>query len=44
MDLLEEGGSFEETGKAANGACSVLIVLVGGAYGGLEQIVEKLGS
>jgi hypothetical protein len=29
MDLIKEAGSFEEAGKAANGACSVLIVLVG---------------
>jgi hypothetical protein len=44
MDLIEEGGSFEEAGEAANGARSVLVVQVGQAHGGLEAIVEELGS
>jgi hypothetical protein len=43
MDLIEEGGSFGEASKAANGGISVLIVLVGRAHGGLEDIVEELG-
>lgn len=34
-----------EACKAGNGACSVLIQFVGGgAKGGLEEIVEELGS
>lgn len=44
MNVIEEGGSFDEAGKATNGTCSVLIVLVGWAYSGLEDIVEELGS
>lgn len=44
MNLIEEAGGFEEAGKPANGACLVLIVLVGRAHGELENIVEELGS
>jgi hypothetical protein len=44
MDIIEEGRSSEETGKAINAVCSVLIVLEGWAYDGFEDILEKLGS
>jgi len=44
MDFVQEGGSFKNSGEAANGTCSVLIVLVGRAHGGLNDIVKELGS
>jgi hypothetical protein len=44
MDLIEERGSFQEAGKATDGACSVLIMLVGRAQCGFEEVVEELGS
>jgi hypothetical protein len=44
MDFIEEGGSFGEAGKAVNVACSVLAVLMGRTKGGLEDVVEELGS
>lgn len=44
MHLIEEGRGFEEAGKAVNGACSILVRLVGRAHGRLEEIVEELIS
>jgi len=44
MDLIKEGGSFEEAGEAVNGASLILIGLMSWAHSEVGDIMEELGS